>query len=298
MFLDLEANPLTQDQNTTIIADAIANAEKPPHTEGQENQSLLQQQAKQQPVSSQFTFTCDSQVPGSTAWPGRDEMGGMTSGLDGASSHTRRPNATGDGVPSAADGAPTNTRRADAHHVPPAPSQKKKPVNIDRELREQAATRKRSQRLQNRVNPPKPEDIWVCDFCLYEEIYGAPPRHLIRSFEMKERKQRLQEEALRRKMEKMKKDARKGKKVGRVAAAHDHAQERSAPAHNHHVHDNYESDVEEDEYEVDDYEDDAMYSPDEPPPLERVPDARQPPIAASPHPPPLAAGVGGGGRRT
>ena len=56
-----------------IISNAIANAEKSPAL-GQENTaSLLQQQSKTTKpalAASQFTFSCESQVPGSIQWPG------------------------------------------------------------------------------------------------------------------------------------------------------------------------------------------------------------------------------------
>ncbi len=284
-----------KDQNTGIIADAIANAEKIPHLGGQENQSLLQQQSKPSPGSSQFTFTCDSQVPGSTSWPGADHNLNMSS--SGATHHSQasQANHLNQGAPPAADGPPLDPRSAEANHPPP-PNPQKKPENLNRVLREQAKARKKNARSQNRQNPSKPEDVWVCDFCIYEDIYGEPPRHLIRDFEMKERKQRLQEAALKRKMEKMKKDARKGKRGGRVPIPHDHSHDRNVPPHAHHGHDNYESDVEEDEYEADEYEDEGMYSPDEPPPLEQdTPIYRHPPPpVASGHPQTVAADGGGG----
>jgi hypothetical protein len=56
-----------------IITNAIANAGKHP-LPGQENVSLLQQYSssnKSTPASTQFTFTCDSQVPGTVQWPGK-----------------------------------------------------------------------------------------------------------------------------------------------------------------------------------------------------------------------------------
>ena len=65
-----------QAESPGIISRSIANAnaEKGPITpaRGQENVSLLEQQAskKASPASAQFTFTCDSQVPGTVAWPG------------------------------------------------------------------------------------------------------------------------------------------------------------------------------------------------------------------------------------
>ncbi|KAH8882634.1 hypothetical protein GQ53DRAFT_787319 [Thozetella sp. PMI_491] len=250
--------PSQTHQNTGIIADAIANAEKIPQPEGQENQSLLHQQhPKPSPGSSQFTFTCDSQVPGSTPWPGADPNVNMSA--SGAAAPASPASHPAQNAAPAADGIPHDTRTAEAHHAPPTNPQKKA-ENINRELKEQARARRRNTRNQNRQAPPKPEDLWVCDFCLYEDIFGTPPRHLIRDFELKERKQRQQEAALKRKMEKMKKDARKGKKGGRVPAPHDHSHDRSTPPHVHHDHDNYESEIDEDEYDGDDYDDEASCS--------------------------------------
>ena len=274
-----------KDQNTGIISTAIANAEKIPHPEGQENLSLLHQKSKPSPVSSQFTFTCDSQVPGSTPWPGSDPALSMGS-AHGASQSSQAAQAGygSQGSPAAHDGYHQDPRSTEGSHPQPA-APPKKPENIDRELREQARARRRNARFQNKHHPPKPEDVWVCDFCIYEDIYGSPPRHLIRDFELKERKQRLQEAALKRKMEKMKKDARKGKRGGRLAPPHDHAaHDRNLPPHDHHAPvDNYESEVDDEEYENDEYDDEGVYSPDEPPPLEPDPQAYH-------HPPPIGQG--------
>ncbi|KAL6409414.1 hypothetical protein AUP68_05788 [Ilyonectria robusta] len=66
-------NPSTEHEGTGIISNAIANAEKL-RPQGQENVSLLQQHSsaeKATPASTQFTFTCDSQVPGTVQWPGK-----------------------------------------------------------------------------------------------------------------------------------------------------------------------------------------------------------------------------------
>lgn len=58
---------------TGIISSAIANAERAPAS-GQENVAGLPQHrsmsSKSTPSAAQFTFTCDSQVPGTIPWPG------------------------------------------------------------------------------------------------------------------------------------------------------------------------------------------------------------------------------------
>lgn len=66
------ANANSEQEGSGIISNAIANAEKL-RPQGQENVSLLQQHStatKSTPASTQFTFTCDSQVPGTIQWPG------------------------------------------------------------------------------------------------------------------------------------------------------------------------------------------------------------------------------------
>lgn len=62
----------SEHEGSGIISNAIANAEKL-RPQGQENVSLLQQHssANKTPTSTQFTFTCDSQVPGTVQWPGK-----------------------------------------------------------------------------------------------------------------------------------------------------------------------------------------------------------------------------------
>lgn len=71
MFAEREAD--SENLRGGIISNAIANAEKHPKLQDQANVSLLQQHNasnKTRPASTQFTFTCDSQVPGSLQWPG------------------------------------------------------------------------------------------------------------------------------------------------------------------------------------------------------------------------------------
>lgn len=65
-------------------------------------------------------------------------------------------------------------------------------------------------------NPPKPEDIWICEFCEYERIFGYPPKILIRSYEIKDRKNRSEEAERKRLLQKAKAKSRRGRKNGRA----------------------------------------------------------------------------------
>ena len=76
----------------------------------------------------------------------------------------------------------------------------------------------------------KREDIWVCEFCEYESIFGEAPKALIRQYEIRDRTARKQEEERKRLLEKAKMKGRKGKKSGKNAknaTANQHAQQNS-----------------------------------------------------------------------
>lgn len=205
-----------------IIRNAIANAGKLP-PQGEENVSLLQQhsaKSKSTPSSSQFTFTCDSQVTGTLHWPAnssRHNMGQQSSFINGA------PAAHHEDLTKAANRERRKTRR-----------QIEKELVRAAEDRRQAATRRYYQ------NPPKPEDFWFCEFCEYEAIFGEPPRALIRQYELKDHKKRQEEADRKRLLEKAKQKGRKGKKNGKpssrgsMANQHDSAgtYETNVPPHN------------------------------------------------------------------
>ncbi|KAK7420666.1 hypothetical protein QQX98_002661 [Neonectria punicea] len=196
-------------EGTGIISNAIANAEKL-RPQGQENVSLLQQHSsigKATPASTQFTFTCDSQVPGTVQWPGQStkhNMGTQTSSsvppaVNGNSG------AAQEGSLKASSGGSGNSRRRERRLY-------EKELNM--------ATRHRRQIAADTYfhNPPKPADIWICEFCEYERIFGEPPRALIRDYEVKDRRHRQEEADRKRLLEKAKAKSRKGKKNGKAPA--------------------------------------------------------------------------------
>lgn len=96
-------------------------------------------------------------------------------------------------------------------------SRRKSRRQLDRELAAAACERRDIAAANYYNNPPKFEDIWVCEFCEYERIFGEPPRALIREYELKDRRVRQEEADRKRLLEKAKAKARKGKKNGKAA---------------------------------------------------------------------------------
>lgn len=89
-----------------------------------------------------------------------------------------------------------------------------------------AKHRRQQTEYQNYHHPPSPEEIWMCEFCEYERIFGRPPEALIRQYEIKDRRRRREEAERRRLLEKAKMKSRKGKKASKLpaknnAAVHD-----------------------------------------------------------------------------
>lgn len=290
----------TKGQSTGIIANAIANAEKLVPSDGQENTSLLQQQqtSKPHPESRQFTFTCDSQVPGTLAWPGPDpklpssapaEYGGSARSYPNP--RATQPTAAG---PSSQAGPPSDSSlRGEASHS--VSSERKNRRREARELQEQARKRKEETQRQNALHPQKEEDMWICEFCEYERIFGHPPLALIRQYELKDRKLRQQEEERRRVWEKAKARSRKGKKskmASKATTASNHAHNHADDAHHApNMANTHSQDTQSEVYDDEEYEGDENYElHSEPPTL--VPIEKNPP-AVSEH---RSGDATGGGR--
>ncbi|OBR08663.1 hypothetical protein CH63R_07428 [Colletotrichum higginsianum IMI 349063] len=203
----------TPGENHGIISSAIANAEKLPSTPGQENVSLLHQHSssvKSSPTATQFTFTCDSPVP-KPQWPGTDPAGSQSGyGPVGKAKHSSMATQTPSDLASTHAGQPTApTSKPNAQ---PGASKKKSRCRAEKELRMAAKQRRQEAEYKYYNNPPKPEDMWICEFCEYERIFGEPPFALIRQYEIKDQKARRKEEERKRLLEKAKAKSRKGKK--------------------------------------------------------------------------------------
>lgn len=81
-----------------------------------------------------------------------------------------------------------------------------------------ARQRRIQQQYTNIHHPPALEDIWICEFCEYESIFGRPPEALIRQYEIKDRKERKRLAEKKRLLEKAKMKGRKTKKATKNAS--------------------------------------------------------------------------------
>lgn len=259
---------------------ANANAEKSPITpaRGQENVSLLQQEAakKSSPASIQFTFTCDSQVPGTVAWPGLPTTNMNQSPAARALSTTAtQTSPTMSSAPQASERpkqglaasqhAPPNQKQSPAAAEPP----KRPRRTASKEYTIAARNRRQKQQDENHHNPPTLETFWICEFCEYERIFGTPPLALIRQYEVKDRRARKQEAEKKRLLEKAKMKGRKkkGNKAGTKSSQPAH---NSQPQHQQHqppaanLGQSHSQGTQSEEYYEDEYDDD--YAQDDPPP--------------------------------
>jgi hypothetical protein len=226
LFLYSLFNMFLADESTGIISTAIANAEKDSITpsRGQENLSLLQQASKKSsPASTQFTFTCDSQVPGTIAWPGPQppphnsmNQSPAARAINSHGTQTSPKTVSGTGQIPGLAGSQQAPHAAKQNGRPPAP-EKKTRRRTGKEYLIAARQRRQAQEYQNYHHPPAPEDEWICEFCEYERIFGTPPEALIRQYEIKDRRIRKQEAERRRLLEKAKMKGRKGKKGTKMA---------------------------------------------------------------------------------
>ncbi|ETS78526.1 hypothetical protein PFICI_10588 [Pestalotiopsis fici W106-1] len=265
-------------EKTGIISNAIASAGKLPIPQGQENISLLQQQAKASPVSSQFTFTFDSQVSGTVPWPGSESpTAHMAENNHNHTSHgsysdsyyggnTRSTPHSQPAPPGSTSGQGGPSVSADGTAKGPAPgtgAPKKHRRRAD-SLARAAKQRRREQEYKNKINPPAPGDLWICEFCEYERIFGQPPVGLIRQYEEKDRQRRNAETQRRKHIEKAKNKSRKGKKPGKLPPKNNTAHDLNAApsAGQHHAsmehepgQETHSEDFEEEDYYEDDIHD-------------------------------------------
>lgn len=146
-----------------------------------------------------------------------------------------------------------------------APAQKPSRRAVAKEYTAAAKARRRETQVYNRRHPPKPEEIWICHFCEYEAIFGHPPAALVRQYEIKDRKQRQQEQQRRAQWERMKKGKNKGRKNSKLPAKNTNAAQGSHPSVDSRETPGtvYDQDGQEEEYYDDEYYEDEEYDPDE-----------------------------------
>ena len=299
-----------------IISAAIAEAAALPATspKGQENISLLEQQSTKRttPAKTQFTFTCESDSSKGMIWSGE------SSPLPGSNYQRTVPNTT---APSATvqnqrgfstQGTQTSPTMAEQQNqsgpssapIQQVPQQQKKPRRPPGKRYAIAARERRMQQEYNNFHhPPREEDIWVCEFCEYESIFGRPPEALIRQYEIKDRRERKKIAEKRRLLEKAKMKGRKGKKGNKNAAKNNIAAAQPQPSNAQQTYNQVPADqvpmqntgTQSDEYYPEDYEEEEP-----PPPLvpiaSEMPTKIPQPIAQHYGQSPRVAHHSGGGR--
>lgn len=132
-----------------------------------------------------------------------------------------------------------------------------------------ARQRRQQQEFRNFHHPPAPEEVWICEFCEYERIFGTPPEALIKQYEIKDRRIRKQEAERRRLLEKAKMKGRKGKKGSKAtqkpaATTHDRQPQHQPSQQPPPMHQSLSQGTQSEEYYDDEYDED--YTHDEPPP--------------------------------
>lgn len=129
-----------------------------------------------------------------------------------------------------------------------------------------ARNRRTRQEVNNYKNPPKEEDVWICEFCEYESIFHEPPKALIRQYEAKDRIERKRLAEKQRLLDKAKMKGRKGKKgTKKNANAATHVQQPAQKSrYDHQPMDQISvqhQGTQSEEYLLDDYDDDPIPMP-------------------------------------
>ncbi|KAE8377222.1 hypothetical protein BDV26DRAFT_218919 [Aspergillus bertholletiae] len=207
-----------------IISAAIANAaastfSSPPR--GSRNVSMLEQQTTT-PTKTQFTFTCESdsskgmalqaqspypahRSPNSLPPTAQNQRGLSTQGMQTSPKAGLQMDRQGQSSHRAPGAEPTTVGK----------KKKRSPGSI---YALAARQRKIQQQYANLHHPPSMEDVWICEFCEYESIFGRPPEALIRQYEIKDRKERKRLAEKKRLLEKAKMKGRRNKKATKNAA--------------------------------------------------------------------------------
>ena len=276
-------------EQSGIISTAIANAQATPPPPGNENVSLLQQEAaKHSAQKTQFTFTCGSDSANKMVWPGQENgpypqpPGAYPTAAAAAAapphpqSARARPPVRPDAPTVATQGTQTSPNMNGTHPAasrnapppkggPPPPQQApppRKPRRSASKLYAYAARKRRTQQeYANFHNPPS--QPWICEFCEYEDIFGRPPEALIRQYEIKDRKERRRLAEKRRLLEKARMKGRKGKKASKKAQNSANSVQQDVNARGSHEQrpDDGSLDAQDDDYEDDYYDDVPPHDP-------------------------------------
>ena len=268
---------MDSEQEVLTGSNSIHDQFSPPIAKQGRLETLSHQSSKGTPSGkTQFTFTCESDSAKSISWPdyGYPPLPGaypdtMPNGIDGAYDNvptSGMQNMSGYDTANQGDGQ----RAAQGAQV-------SQPRRTKRSLAKQYATaakeRKVRQAYGNFHHAPKLEDVWICEYCEYEAIFGGPPEALIRQYEIKDRRERRRLAEKQRLLEKAKMRNKRGKKGSKnsknahAATQPQQQQQTQKPRHDQlpgeYPQDN--ADLPADEYLLDDYDEDPASTPTLPP---------------------------------
>ncbi|KAK4982624.1 hypothetical protein LTR50_007657 [Elasticomyces elasticus] len=220
-----------RNSNQGVISAAIASAAaQSPSTpqKGKENVSLLSQQDPNSAGSNgQFTFeppSDPSKQP--VTWPGQNgDPYAVAQGTPTPAGNGYPPVPQYQGVATQGTqttpslrGPPKGTAAPPPVQPAPQPARPRRRRRPSKEFERADRTRRMQQEYTNLNNYHKntfKENLYICEFCEYEDIFGTPPRALIRQYEIKDRQERKKAAEKRRLLEKAKAKNRKGKKGGK-----------------------------------------------------------------------------------
>ncbi|KAF7592620.1 hypothetical protein BBP40_012642 [Aspergillus hancockii] len=215
-----------------IISAAIANAaasafSSPPRGSG--NVSMLEKQTTT-PTKTQFTFTCESDsskgmaLQAQSPYSAHRSINSLPPIAQGQRGVTTQGTQTSPNAVSQMDQQGQSQRAPGVESTTMGKKKKRSPGSI---YALAARQRKIQQQYSNLHHPPNMEDLWICEFCEYESIFGRPPEALIRQYEIKDRKERKRLAEKKRLLEKAKMKGRKNKKGTKNATKNASTQEAS-----------------------------------------------------------------------
>ncbi|KAJ5176646.1 uncharacterized protein N7482_002523 [Penicillium canariense] len=286
------SGPSGEPSDQGIISTAIANAatrSSPPR--GPSNVSLLDQE-NITPTKTQFTFTCESDSSKGMALQRNSYSVPYHSPTSPLAPTTQNPR----GFSTQATQTSPNMAAPMNQHVPPGtqpPPPQGDQGSMGRKKKRSpgsiyalaARQRKIQQQYTNIHHPPSLEDIWICEFCEYESIFGHPPEALIRQYEIKDRKERKRLAEKKRLLEKAKMKGRKTKKgtknAKNASQGYQQGYDRASVDHSSAAG----SGLPDDEYIGHEYDDEPESIPG---PHPASPTELRPPLPPASHPPPAA----------
>ncbi|KAL7276526.1 hypothetical protein RUND412_000486 [Rhizina undulata] len=196
----------SRDSFTRRLANGKYSTEEPATTSKVKISTTGEGSGLSAPKKTQFTFVCESPVSASLALTSPSMYNpDSSSGAAAVESTTHQ-------KPMHTVGTQTSPNMSNTNAVyPPTPQQGKKKSVHPRSAaaRREYALQQQRRRRQEAGGGNNNGEIWICEFCEYESIFGEAPEALMRQYDIKDRRERRRLAEKRRLLEKAK---QKGKK--------------------------------------------------------------------------------------